>query len=541
MTKESRSYQKIFVILLLALLVLPLSASAAVSVNRVMLAGDPNRNPSWDWTVNNIYQLYVTGISGPVSVRLPYYDSTGPAAGDLNLSGDRDIFPAQGWVLVIRDFGSTTSPTPLPYFILYNKYRGILRFFYWSTLPSSFDHGAASLHFQQTTAAKTAALMTLSDSTNLTVSDYNPSRAEIVIGKIAWQQWSYFDFDLSGYDPNLASKTDPTLVFDITGVNSTNLVASGTIDLNQIIEVNQPNSSNGFKNIVNGAVQAFTKPVERYKQIADAQALYKKLGDDHLGTWWGQYLSSIGGALSGAAWLRGLGPVVGVLETIFGGGSSSPSQPKPLIFNGQVSLNGTLTSQSTLYTVILRAPGAIHADATNDALSNVLPLYDYPLGIFNLLNAPILQTYIQEGVGYCYNGFDTWDYEYYYISGVGQKFKQINYAVNPYSGLQVQSLDVAYLPDDGFPDFYEEGVSDGYHRPCELSSYVAEDYYPNAGAHDYCGNVEYGQYSPRRLGVRVNLAPNPLPTGFEPTTLLKAYRTSAEYITNWPVGSNTCN
>jgi hypothetical protein len=524
-----------------SLLALLLSLPAgAVNVNRsAMLSGDPNRNPSWDWTVNTTYPLYVSSLAAPVNVLLPYYAATGPAAGDLNISGDRDILPSQGWVLVVRDFGSSTSPTPLPYFMLYNKYRGILRLFYWSTLPSSFDHAAASLHFQQTTAAKTAALMTLSDSSQLTVDGYNPSRAEIVIGKIAWQQWSYLDFDLAGYDPNLASKTDPTLVFDLTGVNTTSLVASGTIDLNQVLEVNQPNSSNGFQNIVNGVVTAFTKPAARYKQIADAQEVYKKLGQDHLSTWWGQYLSQIGTTLSGASWLRALGPVVGVLESIFGGGSSSPSQPKPLIFNGQVTLNGTLTSQSVLYSIILRVPGAIHADPTNDAISNVLPLYDHPLGVFNLLSVPTVDTYIQDGIGYCYNGYDTWDYEYYYIGATAQKFKQISYAVNPWSGLQVQSLDVAYIPDDGPPDFSQNG--DGYYPPCELSSYVVSDEYPGAGAHDYCDNIVTGAFAQRRIGVRVSLAPNPLPTGFEPTTLIKAYPSSLVYTSTPPVGTNTCN
>ncbi len=526
--------------LLAALLIGP---AGAINVNRsAMLSGDPNRNPSWDWTVNTTYPLYVSSLGSPVNVLLPYYASTGPAAADLNIAGDRDILPSQGWVLVIRDFGSSFSPTPLPYFILYNKYRGLLRLFYWSTLPSSFDHAAASLHFQQTTAAKTAALMTLSDATNLTVADYNPSRAEIVLGKIAWQQWAYLDFDLAGYDPSLASKTDPTLVFDITGVNTTNLVASGTIDLNQIVEVNQPNSANGFQHIVNGAVTAFTKPAERYKQISDALDTYKKLGDANTGTWWGQYLSQIGRTLSGASWLRALGPVIGVLESIFGGGSSSPSQPKPLIFNGQVSLQGTLTSQSTLYSILLRVPGSIHADPSNDAISNVLPLYDHPLGVFNLLSLPVVETEIDDGIGACYNQFDTWDYDYYYISATAQRLKQISYAVNPWSDLQVQSFDVAYLPDNDFPDFSSSSPSgDGYYQPCELTSLVIENYFPGAGAHDYCDNIVTGYFSQRRIGVRAILAPSSPPTGFEPTTLIKAYPANPEYTTTWPVGVNTCN
>ena len=91
------------------------------------------------------------------------YASTGPAAADLNISGDRDILPSQGWVLVVRDFGSAeTPPTSLPYFILYNKYRGLLRLFYWSTLPvPRFDHAAASLLQQQYSGQDPAAPTTL--------------------------------------------------------------------------------------------------------------------------------------------------------------------------------------------------------------------------------------------------------------------------------------------------------------------------------------------------------------------------------------------
>ena len=85
--------------------------------------------------MNTTYPLYVDGVASPqVNVLLPYYASTGPAAAELNISGDRDILPSQGWVLVVRDFGSGGAPpTSLPYFILYNKYRGLLRLFYWST------------------------------------------------------------------------------------------------------------------------------------------------------------------------------------------------------------------------------------------------------------------------------------------------------------------------------------------------------------------------------------------------------------------------
>ena len=146
---------------------------------------------------------------------------------------------------------------------------------------------------------------------------------------------------------------------------------------------------------------------------------------------------------------------------IFGGGSSSPSQPEPLIFNRQAH-----AQRHALHGVgpLLDHPPRAGRDPRRphrEPLSNALPLSDLPP---TSTPASCEMLHPRRVFGDRYNGFDTWDYEYYYIGSVGQKFKQINYAVNPWSGLQVQSLDVAYLPDDGPPGLAQQN-GDGYHPP----------------------------------------------------------------------------
>ncbi|MEO1084619.1 MAG: hypothetical protein AAFY88_10275, partial [Acidobacteriota bacterium] len=180
-----------------------------ILLNRFMgLEGSTNnRDPNWDWTVNQTYTLHST--SGTFNnVRLPYYSNSGPAAALLNDSTGRDIEPSDGWELVLLDFGPGVV---VPYYILYNKYRGILRVFYYSTLPQSFSSAVARLSYQTAFTNRSAAHFTFLDK-NKYVNNYDPARSQVVVGAVAFQQWAFFDFDVSGYDPAIGTKSDPTFV-----------------------------------------------------------------------------------------------------------------------------------------------------------------------------------------------------------------------------------------------------------------------------------------------------------------------------------------
>ena len=46
---------------------------------------------------------------------------------DINMG--EDYSPTEGWVLLKKDFGCSGGGIDYPYFILYNKYRGVIRLF----------------------------------------------------------------------------------------------------------------------------------------------------------------------------------------------------------------------------------------------------------------------------------------------------------------------------------------------------------------------------------------------------------------------------
>jgi hypothetical protein len=483
----------------------------AVTLNSRMLADDANRDPNWDWTVNTNYTLYVANNpSGPPTVPLPYYANVGPAASELNIGGDRDIQPAHGWRLLLRDFGTPGRSVPVPFFILYNRFRGLMRLFYWSPPQLAFTYAAAKLSFQDAAAnGKNGALMTLEDPTNQTVDDYNAGKAQIAIGAVALQQWCYFDFDVSGYDPNLAAKVDPTFKIEIAGVTQTQLVVKGTIDPAQrTVGVHQPNAADGF----NRAVGAFETVNKQHKTFDDA----KKWIDDHYtksNAWYARPLQFISG-LIGKNWFSALGAAAGLLSYLKGGGGR---QSTPLITYGDVNLNGQLTTQAPLYSLAFRVPGTLHNDPVNDGIGNLLPHYDRPLGVFNLLSAPVLEYWVK------------WQFSCLYFR-VRREVKQrlgpnlLQTVVNPDSGLRLEKLEAALHRPNSVPDGYQEGVTDGYTRPCETREKWITDTYPSCDLDR--------ELNLRRVAVRATLSPYTPIEGVEPLIIVKSYSPKAKEVTS---------
>lgn len=515
-----------------AILLLVLAAPALGQVVRLntlysSFPGDANRDPDWDWTQNVPYTLYTT--QGAVTVPLPYF-SSGGGAGELNDSTGRDIYPADGWVLVVRHFGNPTIGVEIPLFILYNKYRGLLRLYYWPPFAQPVSQGACILRFVD--PARTAALMTFSGPDPEYVGSYNAQKSQIAIGKMIPRAWNYFDFDLSGYDPNLAGRVDPTLEFLIAGIVDSSLALEGTLRTDTgSTTVANPNASANLNNLVG----FYEKPAQRYKQIEDARRIYEEMAakEENKDKWWAKFLDTLRGVAS-KDWLKALGPAIGFVEAVLGFGSGSGG-PTPLLINATVKLNGTITTQTQFYSYQLRVPGALHADPANDVLSNILPLYDRPLGIFNVLAQPVLEVSYNDPHFVCQN-----PWEPLYPGGppstqveicrkeITQRLAQLDYVINPDSGLALDSIDAAYLPAaGGLPDFYVAGVADGYRPLCSLEQTVVRSSFGNCPPSGSLYCPEQHPYMPeveaRDIGLRVRLrvAANP---AIEPTLLIRKYR-----------------
>ena len=333
---------------------------------------DPNRDADWDWTEDVTYTLYYRAQEGSTSapnVELPYYTNIGPAGTDLTIN--RDFRREDGWVLLYRDFGTETRPAILPMYLLYNRFRGLVRWFYFNTLdesPNSYAIGTIT----QGTPSRAAAVFNFGEE-NYFLNDFDEALVVSTTHAIEHLVWNYVDFPIIGYDDNLP--TDAALDFKLSTVNKSNFTLDGTISLDQVLEKGHVSTS---KRLFNSLKEGF-----QFYKTADGvrEDLQKKVDDPkNSRKWWKPLVED---ALSGpvGAVAPELAAVVGVAKAFFGS-----TQVMPLKFAGELQLTGTIEGVADLHSFQLRMPGAPRT--LPDEEVDGLPLYDLPLGLFNLIKKP---------------------------------------------------------------------------------------------------------------------------------------------------------
>ncbi|MDL5048738.1 hypothetical protein QQ054_22250 [Oscillatoria amoena NRMC-F 0135] len=89
---------------------------------------------TFDWTLPDFPLNSMHTYNGNTLLRSPFFDADNSFIGHFYdpIPGPKDFLPdADGWELLKKDFGLEIGGAPVnnPYFILYNKYRGLLRIF----------------------------------------------------------------------------------------------------------------------------------------------------------------------------------------------------------------------------------------------------------------------------------------------------------------------------------------------------------------------------------------------------------------------------
>lgn len=155
---------------------------------------DPNNNPDWDWRASTTFTVYPHLPSGaPIYSTSPFYQG---GIGDAVLDND----PEDGWLLLQRDFGTSTRGQAIPYFALYNKYQGILRLFVFIQAPDSYSRGSIELFFGS--SSKTSALTFIEPrSWAVDRPDSVVDNRSATMMEAANNHWSFADFPMA-YDPN---------------------------------------------------------------------------------------------------------------------------------------------------------------------------------------------------------------------------------------------------------------------------------------------------------------------------------------------------
>jgi len=304
-----------------------------------------------------------------------------------------DMRSNDGWEMLYNCFFPESTPdnlvtnsyTSTPYLVLYNKYKGIMRFFIWtdSRNHNGLSHGIAT----DTQNSLFNFMSTFSNPISEEIDKPVVKQSNFGSGQEVFpNNWIYFDYEIA-FDPN-ASNEQTFFNFKSWGSNTQYLnlsgsqtgsikgtislsgkggLASGLLDIGNLVMGNSSISNItqnlGKENIVEEVEKNLSDQInEGIKEGA------KKAAKD--------WTSDLGDLLSS--------PLTKLTNSLIGDNMSLKGDID-LDLKTQIKLNGTITEEKPLLATKFLVPGSTLNSGT---LNVTLPNYNKPLGVFNLLEAP---------------------------------------------------------------------------------------------------------------------------------------------------------
>jgi hypothetical protein len=368
--------------------------------------GNENHN-GWDWESTQCIMWRARTTSTTIFMGSPFLQQSNDAIDIINRQND--FRKEDGWELIRRDFGCF-QPLTIPWFILYNKYRGLLRIYFFINHTNSTDivvemNTTLNRGFRSAVVSSARPLMLAPNKYLNTADDFDELIATAT-AKPAGNSWNVAEFTPI-FDPNIKDGkfTDTNIRFEILGITESSVKLNGegqSITDKYSLSGKNMKSTNSSSNAFNAgnakkvikhskdltssikALQSEAKKVvdnkdipeefkEEFKEVASAP-------DDRFR----QALGMVVGAASKAnPYLSVAGTVLGILwPTETKSGQGAPFTPTKTTTT--MNFTGTITTQTTEQPIIVKTPGTLR---TND---HNLPYYDCPLGIFNIRNQPRL-------------------------------------------------------------------------------------------------------------------------------------------------------
>lgn len=323
------------------------------AASRPLLPNDPNLDKNWDWTTQSwtVHFSNANGTVGTISTLNPFYDGGQKVYGNTNQQ-EADIFPKNGWMLVSRDFGTATEANAYPFFVLYNKYRGILRVGVLRTVDVQSSYQQISLNFSNATSTTLPQLFKFaSDSPDFASANANTTFQQSAITFAGVQEWMIADFNVQGYSAAISDFA--AINISVSEITQSDIQLTGNINLDGTA---QPQAA-GTSTI----------------------GVLKKVGSIYSST-----KSTVEAALkSTVTWSTGpvafLKSVLNLVNGFSGGGGGSAYNIK---LKGTVNQNGTIktTSPKTSFSIYLKP-----VDNTNAYRA----LQVIPWGVFNIQAIPL--------------------------------------------------------------------------------------------------------------------------------------------------------
>src|SRR5690606_27357489 len=353
---------------------------------------DPNLDPNWEFylpsvTTGLIY--YGQRINGEpvksVETNLPWFTAGNPVNNE-----DNDYLPELGWELYLKDFGTPERPAQTPFFALYNKYSGVLRFFVYNYRirnlgEQSKTYYIAELGFNQPSNYNSS-LSFFASEDEFVKSKTNPNNKQIVVTKKdVSDTWLNFDFvvthDLSHSE----------LLLNIYGANETDL-SLGT-DFSTLTSRSQgganSTSTSGFSSALEkgyeyiSSITSFAKAIENLINKSDASTFAQTepfYEGYSIPTTENESVSPQVAITTITGILGAIQASVGLVKTFFGGKKSTTATQTTVQYSGIVKTTGTANISNNLYSL------QFHQDPSASLTANrYKPIYT---GRTGLIGAP---------------------------------------------------------------------------------------------------------------------------------------------------------
>ncbi|PST81774.1 hypothetical protein C7T94_18050 [Pedobacter yulinensis] len=286
-----------------------------------------------------------------------------------------DYKKADGWELVYNTFNNNVVYNPA-YFMLYNKYRGLLRTYFYFSTPANYP--SSNLNYQLKllgTAAANSPILNFSSKDVIKINDNAGAVSQLQQHMVSSTgSWYAAEFEIA-YDHTIGSTDYQNLQFEWSinpnSITQISLNGKETGTISGTIEHQQP-APNFFANLPNGVIDAGMKIGS--KKAAENLKFPKS--------------EQLKNAIIDAASNGVSGLIKGFLSGLLGGGGSTTvAQQVNLKINSTIETSGTATVSSQLFTNTFSIPGTLN----NQNSPGFYPSYNQPLGLFYLSAEPIIK------------------------------------------------------------------------------------------------------------------------------------------------------
>jgi hypothetical protein len=395
----------------------------------------------WDWEAVNEVQYKHNGVVK--TVFLPWVPG---AATDIPLDIALDHKKVDGWVLLynfmdgeLKDLQGqpVVIDHPNAFFALYNKYRGIIRFFYFHKKETTYSDFTYGLMMETPSEGTTLLNFAKDFAESDEALSRHPSLQRANIAKFGTsgpilEHWHHFDVELA-YDPRIAEKfySDVNMRWLGRGTDTHNLTLDGKVEGSILGTVDLAGSNTNLLNI--GSLTFNTGRVDNFNTSVNinqtgtasdkVNAKAQKQQDN--------FLKAEMQKLAKQLLQKGLNGVVDyatskltkIFNSFIGGSDDNDNTPTDnvnLKLEASINLTGTMLLEQPILEQTLKVPGTQFKD--RDGV--VVPFYDFPLGALTLSAAPevIWEEWFEYGL---------YDSEYCYLQGYWLNTDSFNVILNP--------------------------------------------------------------------------------------------------------------